>query len=400
LPNQLIGAFVDSEFIPRIKTEFTKITALIQKEQSVSNSKLNQRFELRSRGSCYNRWYPVSSEQIHRSKYRMRDDGTYALTVIPLDVCKIVRNKFEKECIGRLASSKSLTLRAPRPQGGKVSLCRSGTVRFGLLVDIWHHAESVSNDRTAHSSHSDPGVAVLAATCDSNGRQVLYGQHARFNLEAINLKMDSVRSAIDDCKEDDDDDDAKMFELQTTFAHLSRRKKGFVRQLHYSVINHMVANANHLHVPRLDVSRLMRKSKDFDPSLPYHYPIKPTSKPTTVGKKTRRQMASLSLCKFWDRLKARVNQVNQVPGVKKDLDNTNESYTSRACVPCQRVVKSIRNRVFKCTECGCEEDRDVHGCCNIRIRDILTYVKPADLERILDKYDAALERIKCSSINQ
>ena len=45
---------------------------------------------------------------------------------------------------------------------------------------------------------------------------------------------------------------------------------------------------------------------------------------------------------------------------------TTEEYTSRTCPQCNSCdKKSVKDREFKCIDCGFEEDRDIVGARNI-----------------------------------
>ena len=68
---------------------------------------------------------------------------------------------------------------------------------------------------------------------------------------------------------------------------------------------------------------------------------------------------------FIERLKFKISQSNN------KLIIANESYTSKMCGNCWVLNNELGSaKIFKCTNCGVEIDRDVNGARNILIKEI------------------------------
>ena len=83
---------------------------------------------------------------------------------------------------------------------------------------------------------------------------------------------------------------------------------------------------------------------------------------SNLHKSVKRYMMSMRFYNFKDKLK----HLSEV--YKTKLLIVNESYTSQTCTECGSLNKIGSKKIYECSKCDLEIDRDINGARNILIK--------------------------------
>jgi len=82
-----------------------------------------------------------------------------------------------------------------------------------------------------------------------------------------------------------------------------------------------------------------------------------------ITSKTARQLLNWNHCGFREMLEKKAGLVG------KKVMEVNESYTSKTCTNCGNINEKLKGeKIYKCSKCKIEIDRDVNGARNIFLR--------------------------------
>lgn len=192
----------------------------------------------------------------------------------------------------------------------------------------WYPEEDIRNEsQVKYSSKGDriisldPGIRKFLVGYDPTGRCTLFGESCCRVLTRYLYDVDKRPSS-------------KKW----------RRIKNMVSELHWKTISYLIENYDYIILPDFRVSQMIRGKK--------------------LGRMTKRLMCMFSFYSFKEKLK------NKCSVYGKKLFIVDESYTSCTCTNCFVINKIGSNEVYRCVECGYENDRDVCGSRNILIKNL------------------------------
>ena len=133
-------------------------------------------------------------------------------------------------------------------------------------------------------------------------------------------------------------------------ALLRTKIKNRVNDLHWKTINFLTNNFKTIILPTFEVQNMTQL----------------TTKGRKINNKTVRKMLLLSHYSFQEKLKYKIKMRKGL------LLLVDEHYTSKTCGNCGNIDDNLGSKkVYKCSKCNAEIDRDINGARNILIK-ILT----------------------------
>lgn len=137
--------------------------------------------------------------------------------------------------------------------------------------------------------------------------------------------------------------------IRSLLLRLQQRIENLVTDLHWKTANFLCSNYDVILLPKLEVSRLVRKDE--------------RGQRRKISKSTVRRMLLLSHYKFRQRLLCKAKQHGVL------VLFVNEAYTSKTCTRCGILNHTLGSqKVFRCADCGLQMDRDIAGARNIFLR--------------------------------
>ena len=208
----------------------------------------------------------------------------------------------------------------------------------------------------------DPGVKSLGTYYSPTGNCGKMSERLDERIYQLYLKADKLRSQI--CLEADSLNnykriDNKIIEIKKSKKRIKRLKKrlklmtrkklNVTKDCHDKAISYYTKNYNYIVIPEFNSKQIAKKQKRMG-----------------MRKEARKTMG---MChgKFMERLKIKVNSINNC-----SIIIVEEDYTSKTCGRCGKIHQELRNkRKFKCPSCGFYQDRDMNAARNILIRGLI-----------------------------
>lgn len=187
----------------------------------------------------------------------------------------------------------------------------------------------------------DPGVRTFQ-TFYSEGLVGKLGDNTINRLKSIYTKEDKLKSHIKQTKKK-----KTRYNLRKRCFLLRTKVKNIVRDMHRKSCNWLTSNFKEIFLPSFNVKKMVKK------------------KDRVIGRSTVRSMLALSHFSFKERLlfTAKSRGCN--------VHICNEAYTSKTCGRCGKIKDNLGgNKVFKCSNCFIEIDRDYNGARNIYLKNI------------------------------
>jgi len=192
----------------------------------------------------------------------------------------------------------------------------------------------------------DPGVRTFQTIYSEEGVVGKLGHNACDDLITKGLKVDKLTSYL---KTNKTIKKKTRYRLRRRCFLLRTKIKNKVNDLHWKTASYLCGTYKHILLPKFEVSNMTRKG------LP--------EKARVINSKTVRKMLSLSHYKF----KQRMLYLSRVYGSHVYI--CNESYTTSACGGCGLLKQKLGGaKVYRCTDCNFEIDRDYNAARNIYMK--------------------------------
>ena len=188
----------------------------------------------------------------------------------------------------------------------------------------------------------DPGVRTFQTFYSEENIAGKIGDNICDRLMDIGEKEDIIKSLVVNSKRTRYNINKRRFLLRTKIRNV-------VNDLHWKSANYLCTTFKHILLPTFNVSEMVTR-------LP--------SRARKIGSKTVRKMLFLSHYKFKERLK----YMGRIKG--SIIHDCNEAYTTKTCGMCGNQEEMGGKKVFRCSVCPFELDRDYNGARNIYIKQI------------------------------
>ncbi len=212
--------------------------------------------------------------------------------------------------------------------------------RYYLCIPRKKEKEEVSQPHNCVAL--DPGVRTFQTFYSEENIAGKIGDNICERLMDIGHKEDNLRSVVVSSKRTRYNIKNRRFLLRTKI-------KNVVNDLHWKTANYLCKIFKHIFLPTFNVSNMVTR-------LP--------TRARKIGSKTVRNMLFLSHYKFKERLR----YMGKVKGCT--IHDCNEAYTTRTCGMCGNQEDMGGKKVFRCSVCPFELDRDYNGARNIYIKQI------------------------------
>jgi putative transposase len=197
----------------------------------------------------------------------------------------------------------------------------------------------------------DPGVRTPHTLYDPSGKLIEFGKNDIGHLYRLCYHLDRLRSEIDQlpirCPDPATRDSVhrKRWRMRRAWLRASQHIHNLVDDYHKKVVHFLVTHYDVVLLPALETSRLvLRKTRN-------------------LTNKAARAMITWSHYRFRQRLLWKC----RTPGCKVVV--CGEAYTSKTCGRCGWINDKLGgSKIFKCTRCDLEVDRDANGARNILLK--------------------------------
>ena len=196
---------------------------------------------------------------------------------------------------------------------------------------------SLKNDKSEKVCSLDPGVRNFQTIYSED--YIIKSEIRKENLKKIQTQLDLMQSLR-----------AKKI---ISKKHSKRRMKkiynklfNYIDDTHYKIIKTITSEFDNVYLPKFE-SQDMVQGK--------------------LARVTKRGMLTLKHYQFQQRLKSKIEEYPN-----KSLSICTEEYTSKTCTNCGNIKNNLGgNKLYKCSKCYVEVDRDVNGARNILIKNVL-----------------------------
>ena len=261
----------------------------------------------------------------------------------PIQVCfinkKAVNVKKKKLFVRRVKDNIRFGENIDDMKFGNVTIIREKN-RYYMCLPL---KRKIHNQETPYKAVSlDPGVRTFQTFYSEEGLVGKLGDKTIEKLKSLYFREDSLKSELT----------GKLsrktkYNLKKRCFFLRTKVKNIVRDLHSKSCNWLTRNFKYIFLPSFNVKNMVKREK------------------RNIGKSTVRAMLSLSHFKF----KQRLLDMAETRGCKVKI--CNESYTSKTCGNCGKLKLDLgAQKVFSCSGCSTEIDRDYNGARNIYLKNI------------------------------
>lgn len=216
-------------------------------------------------------------------------------------------------------------------------------------VYLTYDCSKIKNYNFPHNVVSiDPGVRIFATIYSPDGIEGHIGKDTVDKLITLGQKVDKLTS-IKMRKESGAyvKNNRTRRNMDKRCCSIRTKMRNIVENLHKQTINLLCTNFETIIIPKFNVSMKIPK------------------KGRKITNKTVRKMLTLNHGKFMERLKQQSEKIGN------KLLIVTEEYTSKTCGKCGMIKKNLGGaKLYKCTGCGVEVDRDINGARNIMIKTI------------------------------
>ncbi|NBS84894.1 MAG: hypothetical protein EBS59_09435 [Verrucomicrobia bacterium] len=176
-------------------------------------------------------------------------------------------------------------------------------------------------------------------TCLSNNEAINIGNTSKSVLKNLIKKQTYIKTNLKEKK-------IKMTnKIRKKLLKINKRIKGFIDEMHWKSIKFLTDNYKNILIGDLSTKGIVCNDKSilkgYNKNLAY----------------------ALSFHKYRERLKYKCSIKNC------NYIKVNEYYTSKTCSMCTNVHEKLgSSKIFKCSKCNLEIDRDINGCRNIILK--------------------------------
>jgi putative transposase len=197
----------------------------------------------------------------------------------------------------------------------------------------------------------DPGVRTFVTGYDPNGNIYEWGKGDVTRLFKLGCQADKLKSKVDS---DTTIKHRTRYRLKRKVLKIFKRIKNLVDTLHKKLAKWLCENYCYILIPDFKSSGMVSR------------------KERKIKNKTVRNLLTWSHYRFRQRLLLKAREY-----LWCKIIETTEEYTSKTCGNCGTIKNNLGgNKIFKCSHCKTEMDRDFNGARNILIKYFSQLVKP------------------------
>jgi len=188
----------------------------------------------------------------------------------------------------------------------------------------------------------DPGIRTFMTGYDASGQSWEWGKQDIQRIYRLCHTADKLQSkwSQKDIKH------KKKYSLQKAARQVHLKIRNLIDEVHKKLAKWLCENYKVVLLPKFETSQMLRRGQ------------------RKLNSKSARAMATWAHYRFRQRLLQKSNMYNGMSVVVCD-----EAYTSKTCGHCGELSTTLGgSKVFKCTTCASEFDRDVNGARNILLR--------------------------------
>jgi len=188
----------------------------------------------------------------------------------------------------------------------------------------------------------DPGVRTFQTYYSSKNVYGKIGEGFKDRLDKLGKRVDTINSYASK-----EINKGKKIRMRKRCFKLRAKAQNIVSELHNQTALFLCRNFENILLPQFETQKMSKKD---------------TRK---INAKTVRSMIGLKHYSFYLKLLSKAEHYN------RNVFRCNEAYTSKTCGGCNKVDENLGSKkVFNCSSCGFEMDRDVNGARNVLLRHI------------------------------
>jgi putative transposase len=188
----------------------------------------------------------------------------------------------------------------------------------------------------------DPGVTTFGTLYDPSGYCYKWGHQDISRIYRLCHHYDRLQGQWSQ----PDIRHKKRHRLKRVGARLQLKIRNLVDDLHKKLVKFLCENYTRIIIPKFETQGMIRRSQ------------------RRINSATARKMVTWAHYRFRQRL---IAKAREYPNCQVIV--VNEAYTSKTCGRCGRINWNLGGkRMFRCSHCGLEIDRDLNGARNIMIK--------------------------------
>lgn len=181
----------------------------------------------------------------------------------------------------------------------------------------------------------DPGVKNFLTGYDPSGKVIVFGERDIGRIARLLHYKRKINSKMSKANH------KKKINLKKAMLIIFEKIRNLVSEMHKKLTKWLCENYTNIYLPRLN----FHKCKN-------------------LNKKSKEKMASLSHCKFIERL---INKTREYSSTK--VYEVNEAFTSKTCSNCGNQKENLGNKDdYYCDNCNLKIGRDINASKNIMLR--------------------------------
>lgn len=184
----------------------------------------------------------------------------------------------------------------------------------------------------------DPGVRTFETLYSPDGLVGKLGDKLNIRIRLLQEREDRLYSLKSKAT------GRTKYNMNKRIEKIKDKIKEIVRDQHWKISSFLCKNFENIIIPQFGVKEMSKKEG------------------RTIGKKTTREMLSLSHGSFLEKLKYKCSEK------QRNLYIVTEEYTTKTCGGCGRLNNVGSSKTYKCAKCKIEIDRDYNGARNIYLK--------------------------------
>jgi len=311
-----------------------------------------------------------------KMKFRSKKDLSQSITIQKKDYKRA--NVFSPRCfneegknngIGEYIKSTEI-LPAQLDHDTRLQRTKLGKFYLCILSKIEPRNENQISS-TQNIISLDPGVRSFVTGYDTNGNIFEWGKGDINYLFRLGCQADKINSLVDSDKVNH----RTRYNLKKKVLKIFEKIRNLVDTLHKNLAKWLCENYQLILFPEFKSSGMVRR------------------KERKINNKTVRNMLTWSHYRFKQRLLSKVREYQQCK-----VKIVTEEYTSKTCGNCGIIKQNLGgNKIFRCSSCKYESDRDFNGARNILIKylskpkidlwkklNIISINKKSNIKRLVD----------------
>lgn len=186
----------------------------------------------------------------------------------------------------------------------------------------------------------DPGIRDFITGYDPiNNKVISIGNGISGHISRLLHNLNKIKSKLAKKKKN-------KYRIKLAYNRARERISNMISDLHNKTIKYLLSNYDLILIPKLNFHNFK-----------------------AMNKKTKAKFATLSHCKFIEKMKTKSISMNKI------VISPTEEYTSKTCSNCGILNRKLgANKNFKCDKCGLEADRDINASKNILLKFISEFI--------------------------